>query len=186
MPTVSPPKFEGDSKVVTVSTVQTSMRDGTVPTTKSVQLKRNPPSYSYGKPTEGRWEEVSNTQEAKVGDVVRVTYRMRIPFFQKWQMDRFVSKMQEDSRFQLRYVAMSEEESTIWVEARLLQNFSPLLFFAIAAAAIGVGIGILISVNSIERLGVIETPLGKTNIIGVVTLVVTGVAALAAVKALKK
>lgn len=178
-----PPSLEGESKTVTVSAIQTSMQMGASTIAKTLELKRNPPSFYYGKETSGNWLKVSGNEEAKIGDVVRISYRMRIPFFQKWQMENFIEKMQKDSRLQLRYIAMSEEESTIWVEAKVLQPFSPLLLFAGAVLALAVGAGIFITVQSIERLGTVDTPIGSVNFIGFITLGVTAIFVLSAVKA---
>ncbi len=170
-----PPSPLGENTTLSLPTVVTTRESGPRIIVKTAIARRLPAQSSYGKQTAGTFKAVPESTELNPGDIYRVTYRMKIPFFQKWQRDRFLSELLEDERWEVLYFGYSEEERRIWVEYRALQTGSPVvLLFAAAVLAIAVGIGIFLSVESVEKLGNVETPIGKVNLIGLISASVAG------------
>lgn len=131
-----------------------------------------PPSYVYGTPTPGPWATLDNDAEVKVGDVLRINYRLKIPFLQEWQSDYFVSKLTRDPRYILRYYGLNEERATLTVEVEVQQPGSPALIYAIAVLVAVAGGLVWITTSSIERLGTVQV--GDTTIRGTPFLVLAG------------
>lgn len=127
-----------------------------------VVLKSIPPSYSYGTPTTGTFRQIPQTEDVTPGDIIRINYRLKVPFFQDWQSDFYVGKIARDPRFALRYYAVHEEDSRLIVEVEVLQSGSPALVWALAVAALAVGALVFITTDSIEKLSTVE--IGDTKI----------------------
>jgi hypothetical protein len=154
-PAFGPPPPLGVKSKVSVQSVVTDRQLGTSVIDKDLEATRNPPSFSYGKETPGQWNAVSSDEPVAPGDILRFTYTFRVPFFESWQTDKFVTKLQKDERYELRHVALSEDEGRLWVEVRVVKpdfGISALLLCA-AVAAIGIGIGFWLVTEGIEKLG---------------------------------
>jgi hypothetical protein len=136
-----------------------------VPTTRiatTVQEVELPPSFRYGSPTSGTWQRLGDQSEVMVGDIVRLTYRMQIPWFQTWQTDFIVWKLNRDSRFSLRHVAVNEEKRQVVVEVEVLKPLSPALLVPVIIITALAGGLIFLTTVSIERLGTLQV--GDTKI----------------------
>lgn len=116
-----------------------------------------PPSWRWGQPTEGDWKQIRE-EEIQTGDKLRITYRMLVPFFTDWQRDYIVRQLVTSDRFNLRHVAMNEEERRLVVEVEVLKPQSPALLIPIVIVALLAGGLIWLSTVSIERLGTVEIP----------------------------
>ncbi len=158
----SPP--EGITTAITTSQVITNRYTGSHTMDVDYIVKRNPPSESYGAASGGQWSPISDSTQSKPGDILRFTYRLKLGWFQKYQSDYFLWKLQRDPRFELRHYSLNEEEQRLWIEVKVKQNFSPVLAIAVAVAGLAVGIGIMLSVESIEKLGTIEIGSNRINL----------------------
>jgi len=141
------------------------------------------PSYETGRlfatPGAGRFLEDTDTVHS--GDVLRISYRLRIPFLQKFQVAAYEYRLRQDSRIELLHFVHYEEEGTITITVRLISPFSPPFIVAAALAAVGIGIGVFLLALSVEKLTTVKTPIGDFNIGAVVF---TGILGYVAVKAL--
>lgn len=127
-----------------------------------VAVQHLPPSFEYGQETPGPFFQLATEDKASVGDILRITYRIGMPFFQDWQTRFMVSRLNEDSRLELRHVALNEEIKRLVVEVKVLKPFSPALLIPIAIVAVLAGALIWITTLSVERLGTIE--IGETKL----------------------
>jgi len=127
-----------------------------------VTVQQLPPSFEYGAETPGPFFQLVTEDKANVGDILRITYRIGMPFFQEWQSKFMVSRLNADSRFELRHVALNEEIRRLVVEVKVIKPFSPALLVPLAIAAVLAGALIWITTLSIERLGTIE--IGDTKL----------------------
>lgn len=141
-----------------------------------------PPSYSWGSPTKGNWQQTQSTDKVNVGDVLRFTHKLKIPFLQQWQTDHAISKFQEDQRFQLLYFALNEETRTLIIEARAMSSFSPVPLIAAAVVIILAGAFVWVTTISIERLGTVSIAGTKFNL---APLLVFGILAIVGLGLLK-
>lgn len=121
-----------------------------------------PPDFQFGTRLSAAWEEVNQQDKAEVGDTLQITYQLRMRFLQQWQEDYLVSKLSNDSRYEIISIATNQEEGKMVVELKVLQPFSPVILVAVAVVAVLVGAAIFVSVTSIRRLGTVK--LGKTEV----------------------
>jgi hypothetical protein len=148
-----------------------------VPSTRldtTIHTQALPPSFTYGQPTEGVWNRLADTDEVKVGDVVRMTYRLQVPFFQDWQTDFIVARLRLDRRFNLRAVTLNEEQRRMVVEVEILKPLSPAFLIPVIVVAVLAGALIFITTVSIEKLSTFnvgETKLKITPVIVIGALV---------------
>lgn len=132
-----------------------------------------PPAFSFGDPASGKWESLAENAPVSRGDVLRMSYRLKIPFLERWQTGAVLSKLQEDPRFRIRYFALHDEINTLIVEAEIVGSFKsnpiPAVAILVAGAitAIAVGVGVWMAAVSVEKLGTFdfsEVSQGKLNI----------------------
>jgi len=157
-----PPDPSGQVYYQEVEKVETDRQLGSYTTTATLTANRLPPNNVFGKSNAGNWTAMKESDSVKPGDILRITYRTKIPFFQAWQVDNFISSLQKDDRYQLLYWSNSEEERRVWVEVRVIKpDFGlTVLLVAVAIAAIGVGIGFMLTTESIEKLADPKSVLG--------------------------
>ncbi len=179
MPIVEPAPPEGISHIISIPQVVTDRYTGAAVKEVPYTVKRNPPSDSYGVASGGSWTPVADSAQANPGDILRFTYRLKLGWLQSWQASYFIYKLEKDPRFELRHYSLNEEEKRLWVEVKVKQNFSPVHAVAIAIAALAVGIGIMMSVESIEKLGTIEIGGNRINL---APFLIAGVIAVIAAK----
>jgi len=150
-----------------------------------VSILQLPPSFEYGAPSAGPFELLGTNDKALVGDVLRITYKLKLAWLEEWQTRFLVSRLNADTRFELRHVALNEELRILVVEVKVLKPFSPALLIPIAIIAVIAGGLIWVTTLSIERLGTVQV--GNTTIKIGPLLVIAGlaVAALALVPRLK-
>jgi hypothetical protein len=122
------------------------------------------PSYSYGRGTPGAWEKLDPETDVKVGDVIRINYRLRVPFLETWQSKFLVDRLANDDRYALRSYALNEEISRLTVELEVLQPASPAILIALAVAAVVAGGLIFIATDSIERLSTVQIGTAKVSV----------------------
>ena len=135
-----------------------------------VKVFQLPPSYEYGQDSPGIWSELMTDEKADVGDVLRITYKLKLPFLQTWQSDFIVSRLNADPRFELRHVALNEELHRLTVEVKVIKPFSPALLIPLAIAAVLAGALIWVTTLSIERLGTVKVGDFKVNFTGIVVV----------------
>lgn len=127
-----------------------------------VTVQHLPPSFEYGAGASGPFELLDTDAKAYVGDVLRITYKLTIPFLMDYQTDFLVSRLNADERFELRHVAVNEELRRLVVEVKVLRPFSPALLIPIAIIGVIAGALIWVTTLSIERLGTVK--IGDTEI----------------------
>jgi len=127
-----------------------------------VSIVQLPPSFEYGAPSAGPFELLGTDDKAVVGDVLRITYKLKLAWLEEWQTRFLVSRLNADSRFELRHVALNEELRILVVEVKVLKPFSPALLIPIAIIGVIAGALIWVTTLSIERLGTIKV--GDTTI----------------------
>jgi len=120
--------------------------------TDEIEIQHLTPSYEYGQGSQGTFEQLGTDDKAFVGDVLRITYHLDIPFMQDWQAEYLVSRLNEDSRVELRHVALNEEIRRLIVEVKVLKPFSPAILIPIAIIAVLAGGLIWLSTRLVERL----------------------------------
>jgi hypothetical protein len=174
-PAFGPPNSLGSSSKILVDEVQTNIYTGTIRTTNEYTALRHAPTSEFGKETPGTWNAISADEPLKAGDIVRFGYRFRVPFFEEWQTNQFLSKLQKDDRFEIRHWSLSEEEGLLWIEVKIRkQDFGlTAILVAGAIAAVGIGIGFFLVSYSIEKLGnsvKAASPVGFVFIMGGIAL----------------
>jgi hypothetical protein len=166
----------GSSKITQVPKVRTSRFTGPEVVLEDYTVTRLPPTLSLGQESKGVWKAVSGNEKVQPGDVLRFTYTFRVPFFKEWQTNKFIEKIQDDDRYQLKQWALSDEEGRLWVEVKVIKpDFGiTALLVAGAIAAIGVGIGFWLITESIEKLFTFdpEHPGNLTWLFGIAALVI--------------
>lgn len=150
-----------------------------------ITVQQLPPSYEWGEGAIGPFETLPADSKVAVGDTLRITYKLGVPFLQGWQTDFIVSRINADSRFELQHVALNDETRLLVVEVKVIKPFSPAIFVAAAIAAVLIGALIWTTTLSIERLGTIQVgdttfKLGPLLVIG--GLVVAALFAVASIK----
>ena len=128
----------------------------TVQIQNTIEQKELVPNFSYGAPTNGTWEKVDNNTQAAVGDILRITYTMGIPFFQDWQRDYIVSTINKDKRFILRSVSLNEEIRRVVIEVEVIQDFSPAFLIPIVIIGLLAGALIYLTTASVEKLSTVQ------------------------------
>jgi hypothetical protein len=132
-----------------------------------------PPSFQFGDPAHGIWTPLKNDAPVERGDVLRMSYKLKIPFLENWQSGALLSKLQKDDRFRIRYFALNEEIDTLQIEAEVTgvfkNNPAPVVAVLVAGAivAVAVGVGVWLAATSVEKLGTLdfsEVSQGKINI----------------------
>ncbi len=136
----------------------------TVAIQDEVTIQALPPSFEYGQETEGPWDTVDTDAKVLVGDTLRITYRMGLPFLEDWQTRYVVSRLNADSRFELRHVALNEEIRRLTVEVRVLKPFSPAILVPIAIIAVLAGATIWLTTQLVEKLIVLTRADDKQSI----------------------
>lgn len=124
----------------------------TVTLTDEATIQHLPPSFEYGQETGGAWETVPTDGKAQVGDTLRITYKMGLPFLEDWQTKFIVARLNADSRYELRHVTMNEELRRLVVEVRILKPFSPAFLVPIAIIAVLAGAMIWLTTLLVEKL----------------------------------
>lgn len=122
-----------------------------------------PPSFAVGTPSTGVWQEMKNEDLANVGDTLRFTYRLRIPFLEDWQSGALASKLSKDDRFQLHFIGVNEEQSKVRIEATIVKPMTPAILVAGAILAVAIGLGVWLAIESVERLTTIQNPFDPTS-----------------------
>lgn len=161
-----------ESVVATVDRERT-LSGPSVPTMRvndQVNVVHLPPSFEYGTPVGGMFQAVDDNQDIKVGDTLRIVYKLRLPFLETWQSKVIVEKLNLDSRFELLHVALNEEIHRLTIEVRVIKPFSPALIIGVAILAVLAGALIWANVLTVERLLTVDTPIGKFNLAPVAIL----------------
>jgi len=171
---ISPPSAEGLKVTQDIPVQKSAKYYGTFDSVETVTLQRLPPAFTFGKSQVGDWRPIAQETELQVGDVARFTYRLRVPYFQEWQINKFLEDMLKQRRVKLLYFAHSPEEGRFWIEAQLLQPSSPALLIGIFILGIGVGWMALGALESIESLGKFKVPGTETEINFIPFLILVG------------
>lgn len=124
----------------------------TVQVQDAIDIQHLPPSFEYGAATPGVFKQLATDEQGAVGDVLRITYRLGIPFLQSWQTEFIVSRLNADSRFELRHVALNEEIRRLIVEVKVVKPFSPPLLVAVVIIGVLAGALIWLTTMLVERL----------------------------------
>ncbi len=172
------PTLEGKTKRISVPQVVTDLRTGPETYLMEYDVTSLPPTVNFGSETKGNWQGISQNHRIYTGDILRFTYTFKIPIFKEWQANRFIAKLQEDDRYQLRQWTLSDEQGRLWVEVKVLKpDFGiTAILIASAVAAIGIGIGFWLTTESIEKLFTVEVGDTKINfsLIAGIALVIFG------------
>lgn len=124
--------------------------------TAAVGIPALPPSFVYGDVPSGRFFPADNTEEAAPGSTYRIIYHLNLPFLEEYQTSLFLSKLINDERFKIRYLALHEEVSQIVVIVTVIKPMSVPLLVAGAILAVAIGISVWITTSSIEKLGTVD------------------------------
>lgn len=121
-----------------------------------------PPSFGFGDPARGIWNVVPDEAPVQRGDILRFTYKLKIPFLENWQAGAVLSKLQKDDRWKIRYFALNEEIDRLVVECEITgvfkNNPAPVVAALVAGAvlAVAVGVGVWLATVSVEKLGTLD------------------------------
>lgn len=170
-----------ETEIATVEQVR-SVSGPALPTQQvvdRVSIMQLPPSFEYGAPAAGAFQLLQTNDKVFVGDILRITYKLKLPFLEEWQTRFIVQRLNADSRMELRHVALNEELRILVVEVKVLKPFSPALLVPIAIIAVIAGGLIWVTTLSIERLGTFQVGETKIKITPILAIAGIGIAALA-------
>lgn len=140
---IPPPDINGDS-----TTINDVIVTGKIPsaTTVNYEVIRNPPLVSFGNFSTGSWTPVSGDTLLSFGDIVRFNYEVSNGLLANFWINNINTKIQSDPRFILRASAYSPEESTYWVEVKVIgaMGNSPMTFAAVAAIIVSLAVPLMI------------------------------------------
>jgi hypothetical protein len=125
-------------------------------------IQQLPPSFAYGRSQQGPWTEIEFNDEVQIGQILRFTYDLKLPFLQRWQAEYIAAKLSQDERYELLHAGLNEEIRKLFIEVRVLQVSSPAIIYALVILTAVAGAAIFATVYSIERLGTVE--IGDTKI----------------------
>lgn len=170
--------------------VQTTMSSGSVIYDTGDQLPSIlppesplPPSYQVGTPSAGIWRRMPDDEQASIGDRLRFTYRLKLPFLEDWQTGALTSKLSKDDRFELHFIGVNEENSKVRIEATIRKPMTPAILIAGAVLAVAIGIGVWLATESVEKLVTVQNPFStdpnsKVNLFPLFAIAALGIAAL--------
>lgn len=118
----------------------------------------------------------------KSGDILRITYQLRVPFLQDFLVRALEARWRADKRIQVLHYVYYEETSYIILTCRIISPFSPPLVVAAALAAVAIGFGIWLVAVSVEKVSAVKTPFGDFNIAGAIVAGLVGIFVLKAFK----